>query len=221
MIHDRYKYVMLLSSLPLHPINLFAAQQTPVSRIQLDKRLALLDEDDGRDLARIEALLHWSRIGDLDDATHVKQDLAELAEIKSPFLKDVVLWRLELRTLMSALRRRRAGETKPPGNGFHGFGVWPRIIEQHWQEKDFGLGQRLPWLAEANSLIEQDKTFELEKLLLNLVWRHYARVGSHHYFDYPAVVVYVLRWDVINRWSGYDKEIAQMRFDKLVGDSLS
>ena len=218
MINDRFKYTMLLSSLPLHPTNLFTAQQTPVSRIQLDKRLALLDEDDGRDLARIEALLHWSRIRDQDDELIVKQDKAELDAIKSAFLKEIVLWRLELRTILSALRKRHAGEAT--ASVFHGFGKWPGLITQHWHEKDFGIGHLLPWIHEANNLLEQDKTYELEKLLLNLVWRHYERVGGNHYFDFPAVVIYVLRWDVINRWSGYNKDLGILRFDELVTAGL-
>ncbi|MGR9115045.1 MAG: DUF2764 family protein [Gammaproteobacteria bacterium] len=211
---------MLLSSLPLHPTDLFSAQQTPVSRIQLDRRLALLDEADAWDLARIESLLHWSRIRDQEDNVIIRQDMSEVDAINSDFLREIVLWRLELRTIMSALRKRHAGESLVP-TSFHGFGKWPDLMVKHWQEKDFGIGYLLPWIYEANDLIEQNKTFELEKLLLNLVWRHYARVGSHHYFDFPAVVIYVLRWDVINRWSGYNKDIAIQRFDDLVMAGLS
>ena len=122
---------------------------------------------------------------------------------------------------MSALRRRHSGEVSPPDTVFHGFSKWPGLIIKHWHEKDFGIGHLLPWIHEANSLLEQDKTFELEKALLDLVWRHYARVGSHHYFDFPAVVIYVLRWDVINRWSGYNKDLAILRFDELVTAGLA
>lgn len=221
MINARFKYTMLLSSLPLHPTHLFSAKQTPVSRIQLDNRLALLDDSDARDLMRIEKLLHWSKIITVqEDEGLVLQDKAELASIQNDFLRQIVLWRLELRTLISAMRRRHAGETSAP-SVFHGFGDWPRLIKQHWHEKDFGIGYLLPWIHDANSLMEQNKTFELEKMLLNLVWQHYARVGSHHYFDFPAVVIYVLRWDVINRWSSYDKDLAIQRFDELIVEGLA
>ena len=221
MINERFKYTLLLSSLPLHPTNLFSAKQTPVSRIQLDNRLALLDGPDARDLARIETLLHWSKIISIqEDELLIKQDMAELASIHNDFLREIVLWRLELRTIISALRRRQAGEVTVPSTAFHGFGNWPRLITQHWHEKDFGIGHLLPWIHDASSLIEQNKTFELEKMMLNLVWQHYARVGSHHYFDFPAVVIYVLRWDVINRWSSYDKDLAIQRFDELVDEGL-
>lgn len=221
MIDGRFKYTMLLSSLPLRPPNLLTAQQTPVSRIQLDKRLALLDDSDAQDLSLIEALLHWNRITDQEDEFIVKHDKAKLESINNTFIKEIVLWRLELRTIMSALRKRRASEDKSAPPVFHGFGKWPGLIIKHWHEKDFGIGHLLPWIHDANSFIEQDKTLELEKMLLNLVWRHYARIGSSHYFDFPAVVIYVLRWDVINRWSSYDKDLAILHFDELVSAELA
>jgi len=221
VINDRFKYAMLLSSLPLHPANLFAAKQLPVSRIQLDKRLAWLDADDARHLEQIEMLVHWSKISDQPDDLLFKHARTELDAIDSAFLKEIVLWRLELRTLMSALRRRHSGETSAPTPAFRGFGKWPALIIRHWQEKDFGIGHLQPWLPKASDLIEQNKTYELEKMLLNRVWQHYSRIGCYHYFDFPAVVIYVLRWDIINRWSSYNKEQGLARFDELVSAGLA
>ena len=128
---DRFKYTMLLSSLPVHPSNLFTAQQTPISEIQLEHRLTLLDEDDARDLALIIGLLHWSKIKNWDEASIVKQSKAELEAIQNPFLKEIVCWRLELRTVLAALRRRHAGETSAPTSEFLGFGSWPGIVVKH------------------------------------------------------------------------------------------
>lgn len=220
MADDRFKYTMLLSSLPVHPSNLFTTQQTPVSEIQLERRLTLLDADDARDLALIIGLLHWSKIKNWNEASIVKQSKAELEAIQNPFLKKIVCWRLELRTVLAALRRRHAGEISAPSSEFLGFGSWPGIIVKHWHEKDFGVGHRLPWLVEAAQLLEQNKTYALEQLLLNEVWRYYARVGSNHYFDFAAVVIYVLRWDVVNRWLSYNSEAAVQRFDDLVSAAL-
>lgn len=215
-----FKYTLLLSSLSVHPPDLFSARQPPVSRIQLDKRLALLDADDAEDLERIEALLHWSKMKEMDDDAIVTFGKAAWGSIKSPFLREIVMWRLELRTILTALRRRRDGENPLPDALFHGFGDRLRFIKQHWRETDFGMGHLLPWIGQANELIEQDRPLELEKLMLELVWRHYERVGGGHYFDFPAVVIYVLRWDVIHRWSNYDKDQALMRFDELITAGL-
>ncbi|MBU2569217.1 MAG: DUF2764 domain-containing protein [Gammaproteobacteria bacterium] len=215
-----FKYTLLLSSLPVHPVDLFEARQLPVSRIQLDKRLALLDAEDAQDLARIEALLHWSKMKELDDEAIVKQGMADWYSIRSPFLKEIVMWRLELRTILSALRRRRDGMNLAPDMPFYGFGDRLRFIRQHWRDAAFGLDSILPWVRQASELIEQDRSLELEKLMLEVVWRHYQRVGQGHYFDFPAVVIYVLKWDVISRWSSYDKEHAMLRFDELISAGL-
>lgn len=216
MIGKRFKYTMLLTSLPPHAPDLFSTTQTPVSRIQLDKRLALLDDRDAEDLRRIEALLHWSHAGTGTDELIVRESHEKMALINDDFLRKMIYWRLELRTLVSALRKRHAGMPAPEKDTFAGFGKWPYFVVKNWHEPDFGVGHLVPWLSQAQELIAQNKIHALEKLLLNLVWQYYAREGSQHYFDFPAVVIYVLRWNVINRWTHYNTADAVRRFNRLV-----
>ena len=182
---------------------LFSSTQTPISRIQLDNRLTLLDARDAEDLQRIEALLHWSQLKDETDEVIVKKSHKIIDLIADNFLKSMVLWHLESRTLLSALRQRHLGAKAPAKNAFPGFGEWPLFIETNWHKSDFGVGYRMPWVIQAQELLAQNKTYELEKLLLDLVWQHYISIGSQHYFDFPAVVIYVLKWDMIKRWTNY------------------
>ena len=216
MINQGFKYTLLLSSLPVQPAEMFTSRLPVISRIQLDKRLALLDAKDAEDLARIEGLLHWSKMHDWDDATIINTGLTELALIRSQFLRDIVSWRLELRTLLTALRRKHGGETITAEDPFYGFGSHLQFIRRNWQKPDFGLGNTLPWLKQAEKLIAEDKPLELDKLMLELNWKHYARLSVGHYFDFPAVVLYVLRWYLINRWVSYDKDRALLRFNELI-----
>ncbi len=218
-MNARYKYAMLLSSLPAHNLNLFISGQTPVSRIQLNKRLALLDDEDKADLAHLESLLRWAQHGELMDDEIIERAEKTLPLIANDFAKASLLWRLELRTVMSALRRRHLGLDKPEKKRI-GFGKWPYFIRKHWQEPDFGIGKQLPWVNEVKTLLDKNETLELEKFLSVLVWNHYARDGSLHYFDFEAVITYVLRWDVVRRWESYDKKKAQFRFDELVEAGL-
>jgi len=53
-----------------------------------------------------------------------------------------------------------------------------------------------------------------------LVWQHYISIGSQHYFDFPAVVIYVLKWDMIKCWTNYNADKAMERFDELVDAGL-
>lgn len=216
-----YKYTLLLSSLPVQPAGLFTSRLPVISRIQLDKRLALLDAADAADLARIEGLLHWSKMHDWDDATIINSGQTELALIRSDFLRDIVSWRLELRTLLTALRRRHAGETITAAEPFYGFGGHLPFIRRYWQKPDFGLGNTLPWLKQAQQLIAENKPLALDKLMLELNWKHYHRLSVGHYFDFPAVVLYVLRWYLINRWVSYDQDRALLRFNELISAGMA
>lgn len=216
MILTNHRYTLLLSSLPPQPANLFSAKILPISRIQLDKRLSLLEAEDKEDLARIERLLHWSKMHAADDEHIVETGMAELARIRHQFLREIVLWRLEFRTILAALRRKHAGDTWPTTKPFYGFGNRLHLIRRNWQKPDFGLGKALPWLKQAQQLMADGQTLALDKLLLNLNWQYYNRLSLGHYFDFPAVVLYVLRWDLIHRWVSYDQDRALLRFNELV-----
>jgi len=223
VINQRFKYTLLITSLPPQPVDLFSTKILPISRIQLDKRLVLLDADDAYDLARIEGLLHWSKMHALDDFNIVKHGFAELALIRSDFLREIVAWRLELRTLLIALRRRQNGETLHPDQPFYGFCDPLRLdfIRRNWHKPDFGLGQSMPWLKQAQPLMAEHQSMALDKLLMDLNWKYLARLSLGHTFDFPAVVLYVLRWYFINRWVSYDKDRALLRFNELISASMA
>jgi hypothetical protein len=220
MIPKNCKYAMLLASLPRHPLDLFSAKHATLSSIQLQRRLDLLDAHDAADLARIESILYWSEHRMGSDADVIAQGEALLTEIRNDFLRQVIMWRLEQRSILSALRRRRLGLPRPQPKSLWGFGQWLPYIEANWDSPDFGLSRRIPWVVPMQELLAADKTLELEKLVLNLIWNHYARQKHNHFFDFEAVVIYVFRWDIINRWLHYNNAGAVARFDELVQDGL-
>jgi hypothetical protein len=216
----RCKYTLLLASLPHHPRRLFPDKWPPLSQSQLDRRLLLLDASDAAELQRIETVVHGFRFGDENEETILSAYLETAGRISDAEMRQLALWHLELRTLLSALRLRRAGAGAPKMKPFQGFGAPQDAIEKNWHKNDFGLGYRFPWLADAQAFVADDKPYELEKFLLELIWRHYDEVGSRHYFDFAAVAVYVLRWDLKRRWLSYQTDKAVERFDKLVEAGL-
>ncbi len=220
-----FKYTMLMASLPLHPKDFLTATQPPILRIQLEKRLALLDKNDREELDSIEQMIFWSYARDASSEDIIAQDQVALAKIKHPFLNQLVLWRLTTRTLVSALRLRHAGFQPPNKHAFMGFGKWLPTIAKHWEQPDFGISRtEVPWLAKANELIIQHQPLELEKLLLAMSWRYYIQLSNWHTFDFEAVVIYSMRWDVLNRWSRYNrdyfKDSALTNFNQLVEQGL-
>lgn len=216
MIGERYKYTMLMASLPPHRCDLFETKQTPISQIQLDKRLQWLEPQDAADLAKIQSLLYWSKVENASDQAFIEHAMSLMEQLHNDFFRQVICWRLEVRTLIAALRKRHQGQKNAPEKQELGFGRWRLFIGNNWQQVDFGIGRQLPWLEQANTLIETEDSLALEMFLLNLVWRHYEQLGNGHYFDFEAVILYVLRWDVINRWNHYHQQQAVQRFSTII-----
>ncbi len=213
-------YTMLMVSLPRHKNNLFDEEQVPLSRIQLNKRLAILSPEDTADLLKIEELLHWSHMKKEIDQAFVSKTIESIESINNHFIKTIVIWRLELRIILAALRLRKQGLDKAPDQKILGFDYWQSAIKHNWHQVDFGLSNRLPWLTEADTLLKAHKSLELENLLFSLVWDHYHQQSFGHYFNFEAVIIYVLRWNIINQLSNRDKQLSTQRFTNLVDAEL-
>jgi hypothetical protein len=214
------RYVMLITSLPFHG-PLFGAHQTPLSRLRLNVRLRILDETDAQALQELSSVLEWIHQSmSVTDAELVERSKGFEAAWGEGFLSNILRFRMEIRTLYTALRRRRRGETSAPAGQPWGYGRWVRHIERYWNEPGFRLQRVYPWVNEAEQLIEARDSLGLERLLLKVAWDYLTRVSEGHEFDFEAVVIYVLRWDLIARWSSYDGERAVQRFDRLVNIGL-
>ena len=213
------QYVTLIAALPPHNPELFETKQPSISRLQLEDRLSMLTQEDAGQLSMIEDLLHWERlpISTTDEVLlpRIRQVLDQLEE---PLLKEIVEWRLDLRTILAALRLRRRGRSAPPAEW--GYGRWTRRIEAHWNEPGMGLESLHPWVIDADQMLRQNDHYKLERMLLSQVWRYYQRIADDHYFDFEAVVIYVLRWSITARWSRYNVKAAEQRFDHLIEIAL-
>ncbi|MGK7874217.1 MAG: hypothetical protein AB4426_13155 [Xenococcaceae cyanobacterium] len=214
------KYVTLMASLP--PLGqLFAAKQTPISRLKLESRLKMLSEEDTALLRQIEELVHWSHLPtDRTDVQIVASAKRFFQEVRIPLLREAVESRLELHTVVAALRRRKRGESAPSPEEPWGYGRWVSHIESHWTEPTFRLEGAFPWVLEANRLLNANESVALERLLFGVVWDKLGRMGEGHYFDFEAVVIYVLRWNLVDRWSRYEGETAVKRFTELVDSGI-
>ena len=214
------RYAMLINSLPYHGV-LFGARQTPLSRIRLQQRLSLLEPADAACLRAVAELLDWSHLGrERRDAEIIARARTVIPTLGNAFVRDLVAWRLELRTVVAALRRRQRGQAAPPAHEPWGYGRWLTQLRRHWSEPHFRLERAFPRLPEARTLLESEDALGLERLLLGVVWEHLERLADGHHFDFEAVLLYTQRWDLIARWTGYSGEAAVARFDELVEAGL-
>ena len=180
----------------------------------------MLEPDDLRELRSLAQLMLWSRLPlDITDREVVSMAENVAREIRSPLLREVADWRIELRTVIAAIRRRAAGERAPADGEIWGYGRYTRTLERNWSRSDFGLSDALPWIPEFNERIEAMDALGFERSLLKLVWTYLTRRAEGHYFDFEAVALYAQRWDIIHRWSLYDEADAAKRFGELMEES--
>lgn len=208
----------LVASLPRSE-RLFVAKQPPLSRIRLDRRLRALSPEDADTLRLLEATVAWKSYDmDVTDEDAIARGRKALAKITQPTLRALLAERLEVRTVVAALRRRLSGA--PPPVGDWGFGRYRHRIVVRWGDPTFGLDRPFPWLREASRLAEANQTLDLERLLLDETYRMMRRHGAPHHFDFEAVAVYVLIWNIYDRWAHTNAEAATRRFEALADDAL-
>ena len=209
------EYVMLIASLP-RPGPLFVLKQTPLSRFKLEQRLRVLTPEHSQSLQLVEQVLDWGRLRmhttDEEVIARTRQAVRELA---SETLRAIVKSRLELRSCIAALRLRASGHAAPPSSRIWGYGSEINRIMHNWSAPDFGLSRRYPWLAEADRLIRQGDALALERIILEEAYRDLERRGGLHLFDFEAVVIYVLKWNIVDRWARHNSGGASRRFDEL------
>ena len=208
------RYYQLVASLPALP-DFRQATLLPLSRRRLEERLSLLHADDLEELMRAERLISWHRqpvSRTTEEIVAMYDDL--VAHDLTPALRDVVDFRMNMRTVMVALRQRRQGRALPSGRW--GTGPYTRIIESRWAEPEFGLGAVFAWIPEAQTFLDQGDAMELEKLMMGQSWKKLSQISDAHPFGFEQVFAFAYKWDIVHRWLSYDAEKARDRFEELI-----
>lgn len=215
---DPDAYITLVASLPSSE-RLFVAKQPPLTRLRLNKRLSALSEDHKNTLARVEDVLSWSAY-DMSDGSDVAiaRTKVALREITQPTLRAIIEERMDLRTAIAALRMKARGDAAPTQPW--GYGRWAKHIAGNWGDLTFRLDTSMPWLREAAALMERNDPQELERFILGVTFKQLQRHATRHQFDFEAVVIYVLKWNIFDRWAQSDTQAAAKRFSDLSLDAL-
>ncbi|WP_170785696.1 hypothetical protein [Ruegeria lacuscaerulensis] len=216
---DPDAYIALISSLPGSE-RLFVAKQPPISRLRLDRRLRALAREDAQVLRVLEHALNWGDYDmDVTDVQAVERCKAALGDIPQPTLQKLFLERMDLRTAVAALRLRKQGGSSPAGT--FGMGRWARHIPANWSDPTFKLESSMPWLKEAQQLLEAEDPLGLERLLLSVSHKQLKRHAARHLFDFEAVAIYVLIWSIFDRWAQSNAQDAATRFEKLAQQAMA
>lgn len=208
------RYYQLVASLPALPY-FRRARLLPMSRRRVEERLAYLHEDDLAELTRAEGLVSWHR----QPVTRTSEEITKMYDelmstTRNRALRSIVEFRMNMRSIIVALRRKRLGRSMPAWRW--GVGPYIQMIESRWAVPDFGLVAVFPWIPTVQEYLDRGDAMELEGLLMDQSWRQLSRVADRHPFGFEQVFAFVFKWDILFRWLSYDAEKARGRFEDLI-----
>lgn len=211
----RRTYYDLIASLPGLPPR-YDVDRSPISEVRLSERLQLLDPDDAAIVRQWFDFVHWDR----QSLNHTDEDVARAyqrlqQEIANPTLWSLTERRLDTRTIVAALRHRRAGLPPPSG-----VGQWVEEIRRHYQHPEFQLQGRYPWIASVDRLMAQGQALAAERLMFEFTYQQLTELQPTDPFACEALLVYLARWELIERWTSLDVVAGQQRFETIIKETL-
>jgi len=210
-------YYTLVTCLPWLPEQMEKCTQLPLSRIALNRRLSLLGAEDLQRLAVAETLYHPTLTDMQPDRERVQLWQKQIAELPSVVLQDVITQRLEIQTLLAALRYRRRPNTS--AEHFYGYGRWTEWIRHHWKEPLFALETQIAPLEHWGELFNNGHTGDLQFQIDRYFWQQLLAVERSHHFSVETVVSFVLRWGIAERRLKSDADAALADF-QILSDTL-
>jgi hypothetical protein len=208
-------YYMLLASLP-HMPRTFEVEQPPISRLRLQQRLAMLGPDDAEVVDQVQRFLLWDRQQAERSDSEVQQEYDRLMlTIRNPLVRDIIAYRMDVRTITSALRRRRLGLSPPPA-----VGQWVEHIRTHWEHPTFPLIREHPWIPVVQRCLQENEPLEVERQLLLATWSRWTRLADDFHFSFEALLLYLARWEIVDRWTRLNEPLGRERFETLLTETL-
>ena len=209
-------YYTLIGSLPALPRHFEETDRAPISRLRLIERLKMLKPRDAEVMEEIVQFLAWERQPlELTDENFVQRYNLFMERIDNQFARELIKHTMTKRTIITGLRCRRL-QLEPP------IGVAPVAgeIARNWSHPSFRLGYRFPWIGEVDALLNGSTPFELQRKILDIGWQHMSRLSQQFSYTFEAVVLYLIRWDTVFRWTKRDTDVGRQRFEKLVTDAM-
>jgi len=208
-------YYTLIASLPNLPPH-FDVERTPITRPRLQERLRLLHPHDAAVIEQVTSFLAWDRQPlDRSDEEVIATYDKLMDEISNPLLRELVKGRMDSRTIVSGLRRRRAGQGPPPG-----VGQWVDHIRRNFHEPEFNLHGRYPWIGQLDRLLAEVDPMGAQRLLFETNYRQWSRMAERYTFSFETIILYLARWEIIDRWTSRNAAAGRERFENMITETL-
>jgi hypothetical protein len=194
----------------------FDVERPPISLPRLEERLKMLHEQDARVIDQIRSFILWDR----QPAERTDQDVKAtyqrlMSTVPNRFVRSMIQARMDMRTIISAIRRRRVGLGPPSG-----VGQWVEHIRRHYSHPQFHLQNVHPWIAPFELCLEEGDALEAQRTLFSFSYHRWSRIAEQYTFSFEAVVLYLARWEIIDRWTSRNYEAGQARFHRILSETL-
>ncbi|WP_058534975.1 DUF2764 family protein [Legionella saoudiensis] len=193
----------------------FKIASPPISRFQLEKRLKLLPEKHITQIFAIELLVWRSWFMPQQSVAETRILYQQIIKNQSSFIINLIDWYFDLRSVFAAIRMRNEKKEAPENPHYYWISNWEHRLMQKWHDADFGLKSVYPWLPKVQVDMEKNNTAAIEEFLLAHIWKHLSIIEAGHYFDFEALTIYLLRWNIISYWSSFNKSQTLERIEKL------
>lgn len=215
MSFTAYRYTMLLSSLP-HLPRPYEYQRLPITRVQLEQRLGLLETQDRAWIDALERLLVPQRLGHFDDDVALLRSARQLLGKLDPLSRPHawLQWWLTLNGLTAALRLRQHGGIAP--GPLAELPTVGRQLVRHWSHPLFQLDHRHTYLESLAAQVSSERAEVLERALVEIAWAHFSRQRADHPYGLEDVMLYLYRWWLVERAAPRDTDVARERFLRWV-----
>ncbi|MAU00984.1 MAG: hypothetical protein CL608_27885 [Anaerolineaceae bacterium] len=196
---------------------LFEVERVPISRIRLQERLKMLGDGDKNTVEQVQRFLLWDRQQPerTDDEVQMEYDRL-MNSVSNKLVRDIINHRIDVRTITCALRRRRLGLDPPSG-----VGQYVEHIRKHWRAPDFRLAREHPWIPRVREGLAAKQTLNVERELLRATWNHWVKLADQFYFSFETVLLYLARWEIVDRWTRLDESAGRQKFDQFLAQTLA
>ena len=141
---------------------------------------------------------------------------AECARSSSRFLREWSLFDRNLRNIIAAVAARAAGRT--PEEVVVGGGDVSGQLRRS-SAADFGLRGELPWIDAVLAAVNDEANLVEKEHKIDLVrWNESTELAAFDYFDIDAILSYLVRVNIVARWTRLDDRRGREMFGRLLAE---
>src|SRR5690606_40049549 len=97
---------------------------------------------------------------------------------------------------------------------------WGDHIRRTYNEPEFNLAGRYPWIGQLDSLLASGDALGAQRLLCGISYTQWNRMAERYTFSFETILLYLARWEIIDRWTSRNTEAGQIRFESILTETL-